>query len=122
MRVQLLERFECPRRVPVVGAHERDVRIGARSSREQAALLHARPAPGGPEVQDDGLAAQVGDADPLACGGLDGEDRRGAAEHRRIGHGGVLKSPKEREHENGAEDDRHSPKQDRSPGHARESS
>src|SRR5689334_12412739 len=59
--VQLLKAAEATRRVLVVSAYKRHSRVPCGAVRKDGQLLHARRAPGGPEVQDDRLALQLPD-------------------------------------------------------------
>jgi hypothetical protein len=102
MWMPLLECAEPARGVPVVGADERDLRMRRRSGAEDRQLLHARPAPRRPEVDDHRPAPQLPHADLLAGGRLDGEPRRGLAEERWIHQGRVLEPPGEGEHQHRA--------------------
>jgi hypothetical protein len=68
--------------------------------------LGARPAPRRPEVHDDGLAAQLLNADLMSIELLDSEIRRGVAEEMGAVQSGVLQPPTQRQHEGHAQDDR----------------
>src|SRR5690349_16778084 len=106
MTVLLLEILERSRRVAVVRAHERHVRIGLHALAQDALLIEAWPAPRGPEVEHHRLPLQAGDADrELLAKGLYRELRSASAQQGRIRQRGVLQSPRKRKQQDRRERD-----------------